>query len=136
MSKSGIDAEINNQIFRKDFTAIIALRRDLAQLSPVRLVGDGNDYLAGQCLVRVTSTGEFKRFSAASGGAYDSPCVLFENVLAYEFDATVTGGSLARAIMSTAGVYKNKLVDYNATFKTAIVGKEITDASGVTVVKF
>lgn len=136
MSKSAIDSEINNQIFRKDYPMVIALRRDLTQLSPVRLAGDGNDFIAGQCLARNTSTGEFQRFSAVSGGSYDTPCVLFQSVLAYEFDATVTSGTLARAIMSAAGLYKSKLIDYNSAFKTAISGREITDATGLTVVKF
>lgn len=136
MSKSSIDAEVNNQIFRKDFAAIIAIRRDLAQISPVRLFNDGNDYVAGQCLVRVTSSGVFKRWSAASGGTYDSPCILFEDVLAYQFDSTVTGGALARAIMEAAGVYKSKLIDYDSNWKTQAAGREITDASGTTVVKF
>lgn len=136
MSKSGIDAEINNSIFRKDFGAIIAIRRDLAQISPVRLHNDGNDYFMGQCLVRKPSDGQFYRWSAASGGSYDSPCVLFEDVLAYQFDSVVTGGALARGIMEAAGVFKSKLVGYDAGFKTAVAGREITDASGVTVVKF
>lgn len=135
MSKSGIDAEVNNQIFRKDFSAIIAKRRDLASIGPVRLYDDSNDYLAGEVLARITSTGVFKRWSAASGASYDSVCVLFENVLAYEFDATVTGGALARAIMG-GYVYKDKLVDYDSGAKSAMAAVEQTDASGVTVVKF
>lgn len=137
MSKSNIDAEVNNQIFRKDFPMVIASRRELATIAPGRLFQDGNDYLPGQCLVRVTSTGQFKRWSAASGGSFDSPCILFEPVLAYQQDSTVTGGALARLISSAeGGVYKSQLVDYNSGFKTALAGKEFTDATGVTVVKF
>lgn len=135
MSKSGIDAEVNNQIFRKDFGAIIALRRDLAQISPVRLYDDGASYYMGECLARNTSTGEFQRWSAVSGGSYDTPCVLFEDVLSYQFDATVTGGALARAVMA-GYVFKTKLVDYNSQFLTAVGGRVMTDASGVAVVKF
>lgn len=134
MSKSGIDAEVNNQIFRKDFSAIIAKRRDLASISPVRLFNDGDDYLAGEVLARVAS-GMFKRWSAASGVTNDSACVLFENVLAYEFDSTVTGGSLARAVVA-GYVYKDKLIDYDSGAKTALAAVEQTDASGITVVKF
>lgn len=135
MSKSGIDAEVNNQIFRKDFSAIIAKRRDLASIAPVRLFGDGNDYLAGQIIARLTSTGQFKRWSAVSGGSYDTPCVLFENVLAYEFDSTVTGGALARAIVG-GYVYQAKLIDYNSQALTALAGVNQTDASGIVVTKF
>lgn len=136
MSKSSIDAEVNNSIFRKDYVNIIAIRRELSQLSPARLFNDGASYFPGQCLVRDTSSGQFKRWSAASGGSYDTPCVLFESVLTSNFDASVTGGALARAIMSTAGVFKSKLVNYDAGFKTAIGAKEMTDATGITLVKF
>lgn len=136
MSKSSIDAEVNNSIFRKDYVNIIAIRRELSQLSPGRLYNDGSDYLPGQCLAREVSSGMFKRWSAVSGGTYDTPCVLFESVLTSNFDASVTGGALARVIMSTAGVYKSKLVNYDSGFKTAIGAKEMTDATSITLVKF
>lgn len=135
MLKSAIDAEVNNQIFRKDFSAIIALRRDLAQISPVRLKYSASDYLAGQMLVRKSSDGLFYRFSAASGTAYDTPCVLFEDVLAANQDtAQTTGASLARAIMA-GYVYKTKLIDYVASAVSGVF-REQTDATNVTVVKF
>ena len=136
MSKSAIDAEINNQIFRKNFGAIIAIRRDLAQISPVRLYNDGAAYYMGQCLARNTGTGEFQRWSTVSGGSYDSPCVLFEDVLTYQFESAVTGGALARGLMECAGAFKSKLINYDANWKSAAVAKEITDATGLTVVKF
>ena len=136
MSKSAVDAEINNSIFRRDQGAIIALRRELAQISPIRLFDDSATYFMGQCLAREVSSGQFKRWSAVSGLSYDSPCVLFADVLSSEFDTTVTGGSLARGIMEAAGVFKSRLISYDANFKAAIGGREITDASGVTYVKF
>lgn len=133
MSKSAIDAEVNNSIFRKDWAAIIAYRRDLATLEPVRLQFDAGGYLAGQVLARVTSTGVFGKFSAVSGSANDSPCVLFENVTVSDENSALTGGSLARAIFA-GYVYKGKLLDY--TGPSQLGGKEMTDATGITVVKF
>ncbi len=137
MSKSAIDAEVNNQIFRKDWSAIIAYRRDLATIEPVRLTYDSSGYLAGQVLARVTSTGVFGKFSSVSGGSYDSVCVLFENVTSSDEgtpgSTAPTGGALARAIFA-GYVYKDKLVDYvNAA---QLGGKEMTDATQITVVKF
>lgn len=137
MSKSAIDAEVNNQIFRKDWAAIIAYRRDLATIEPVRLQYDANGYPAGQCLARVTSTGVFGKYSAVSGLSIDTPCVLFESVIAADegtpgVDAP-TGGALARAIFA-GYVYKSKLLDY--TGPSQLGGKEMTDATGITVVKF
>lgn len=135
MSKTAIDAEVNNQIFRTDWSAIIALRRDLAQISPVRLKYDANGYPAGQVLARRTSTGVFEKWSSVSGASYDTPCILFQNIIAADEDSTLTGGALARGIMA-GFVYKNALTEYDAGAKTALVAKEQTDATGITVVKF
>lgn len=135
MSKSAIDAEFSNQIFRTDWSAIIAVRRDLAQISPVRLKYDADGYLAGQVLARKTSDGLFYKFSAVSGSSYDSACVLLDNVIAANEDQTsMTGAALARAAMA-GYVYKDRLYDYVAG--TAPAGsREITDATAITVVKF
>lgn len=138
MSKSAIDAEVNNSIFRKDFPMVIALRRDLAQLSPARLHADGNDYVAGQVLARKVADGEFYRWSAVSGlpaSGTDTQCVLFETVLSSDFESTVTGGTLARVLMS-AYVFKSKLIDYVSGSSLGSGAKEQTDATGLTVVKF
>jgi hypothetical protein len=133
MGKSAIDAEVNNEIFRKDWSAIIAYRRDLASIEPARLAYDAAGYLAGQCLARVTSTGVFGKWSAVSGLSTDTPCVLMENVPVSDENSALTGGSLARAIF-TGFVYKAKLLDY--TGASQLGGKEMTDATGITVVKF
>lgn len=135
MAKSAVDAEVKNQIFRKDFSAIIAMRRDLAQLSGARLKYDASGYAAGQVLARRTSTGVFEKWSSVSGASNDTACVLFENVIAADLDSTLTGGSLARVIMG-GYVYKDALVEYDANAKTALGGVEQTDATGITVVKF
>jgi hypothetical protein len=137
MSKTAIDAEVNNQIFRKDYPMVIALRRELAQISAVRLQYDANGYSAGQVLARVVSTGIFGKYSAVSGSTVDSVCVLFENVESYTegtqgVDAP-TGGALARAIFS-GFVFASKLIDY--TGATQLAGRQYTDASGIAIVKF
>ncbi len=138
MAKSAIDAEVNNSIFHVDWPEVIALRRDLATLSPVRLYRDGSSYVAGQCLVRKVSDGIFYRWSAASGVAasgLDSKCVLFESVNVSDMDSALTGGSLARAIFA-GYVYKDKLLDYVAGSSLGSGAVEQTDATQVTVVKF
>lgn len=133
--KTGIDAEVNNSIFRKDFPIVIAKRRDLAQISPVRLAYDAAGYLAGQCIARVTSTGIFGKWSAVSGSSVDTKCVLLDNVLSYEENSALTGGALSRAVFS-GYVYKGVLGDYVAGSSLGSAAVEQTDASGVTVVKF
>jgi hypothetical protein len=137
MAKTAIDAEVNNQIFRTDWTNVIAIKRELAAIGPVRLQYDSAGYLGGQCLARVTSTGIFGKWSAVSGLSTDSPCVLLENILAYSegtqgVDA-LSGGALARAIFA-GFVYQSALLDF--TGASQLGGKTQTDATGIAIVKF
>lgn len=134
MGKSPIDAEVNNQVFRKDWgPQVIAKKRELSAIQGSRLANDGNDYIAGQCLVRKVSDGLFYRWSAASGATIDSKCVLMESVSSEQFP--VTGGAMARTVMS-GFVYKASLTDYVAGSSLGSGAVEQTDAAGITVVKF
>lgn len=132
MGKSALDAVVNNEIFRQDQQAIIAMRRDLATLQPVRLKLESGGYTKGQILAKNTVTGLFEKFSSASG-TYQASCVLFEDISAD--DQPSTGGALARALTS-AYVFKDKLIDYSATAKTQLQARDISDASGIDVTKF
>lgn len=132
MGKSTLDAVVNNEIFRKDFPTIIAMRRDLASIQPVRLVLRSEGYLPGQVLGRISDSGLFDKWSQVSGTA-DCQAVLFEAISGD--DQPATGGALARGI--TGGyVYTAKLLDYNAQAKSGLGAKDITDASGIGVTKF
>lgn len=132
MSKSAIDATFSTEIFRNDATLVIAKRRDLAALSPVRLALKSGGYKAGTVIARNTATGLFEAFSAASG-SYTAQKILFERVREEELGAT--GGALARAL-DAGYVYKDSLTDYDSTAKTHLGAIEQTDATGVTIVKF
>lgn len=136
------DAKFNSQIFRKDNPIILAARRDQAVFMGVRVAYDANGYLPGQALVRETSSGLFKKWSAASGGSYDSPCVLFDSAsdsdqLANNGGVTsgVAGSSLLRALMA-AIVYTGNMIEADAGFKTALKSKDMVDAGGVGLTKF
>lgn len=132
MGKSTLDAVVNNEIFRKNWASIIAMRRDLASLQPVRLVYRAEGYLAGQVLGRITASGLYDKFSQVSGTS-TATAILFEDI--EDSNQPATGGALARGI--TAGyVFTDKLLDYSATAKTQLLAKDITDASGISVTKF
>lgn len=133
MGKSVLDANVNNSIFRKDWGNIIAIRRDLATIMPARLVLNSGGYPAGQVVARKTSDGLFYKWSAISGGTYDSVAILFEDVTSD--DQPTTGGALAR-VMTAGYVFKDALAEYDSTAKTQLGAKEITDARGSTIVKF
>jgi hypothetical protein len=136
------DANWNNQIFRKDNPIVLACRRDQAVFMGVRLLYDGFDYMAGECLVRVTSTGLFSRWATASGGTYDSPCVLFDQVTVPQFQASeqgatggASGSALGRGLMK-AVVYGANLVDYDSTFLAAIKGVVTYDSNATQMIRF
>ena len=136
------DAKFSGSLFRKDNRVILACRRDKAEFMGARIVYDGADYHPGQVLVRKASDGLFYRFSAASGGSYDSPCVLFDDVLVADFQSEgapsatgVQAAPLARVLMA-ADVYTSLLVDYDSNAKTALKSKDMVDAAGVAITKF
>lgn len=133
MGKTVLDANVNNEIFRKDWTSVIAKRRDLASILGARLKLDTNGYNAGQVVARRVSTGLFEKWSAVSGASYDTVSVLFEDVTAD--DQSATGGDLARVVVG-GYVFKDKLVNYDSTAKTQMGAIEQTGADGVTIVKF
>lgn len=133
MSKSAIDANINNSIFRKDFTQIIALRRDLASLSPIRLKVLLTDYSAGQVLAYNSVGGYYEKFSTASG-TYTASAVLFEGVVAAD-QTSATAGALARGIFA-GHLFKDLLIDYDSNSKSQLGAVDYRTADGVNITKF
>lgn len=135
------DAKFKSQIFRKDNPIIIAAKRERAIFLGGRIAYDSTGYLPGQCLVRKVSDGLFYKWSAASGSSYDSPVVLFDQATDYDQLADgsgqggVSGASLVR-VLAGAIVYTTLLVDYDATFKTALGGRDYIDAAGTQLTKF
>ena len=133
MPKSPLDAEVNTSVVRFDQPIILACRRDLAEIRPVRLALQSGGFQAGQALARVTSTGVFDKYAAVSGAAHDSNCILMDPIGLN--DQPATGGALAKAIFS-GRVYTSKIVGSDATFITELGGKAQTDARNISITKF
>lgn len=132
MAKTAIDANVNTNLFRKDWPIVIAMRPDLAQISPVRLVYRAEGYIAGQVLGTTTTPGLFDKWSQVSGtGA--ATCVLFESINVA--DEPATGGGLARALFA-GYVYTNLLIDYNSQARTGLVARDRIDASLFGITQF
>lgn len=137
---SGYDAKFDGEVFRRDFKAVIATKRELALLRPVRLapkVGTG-DYVAGQVLARYTSgpySGMFVDYddAGASGRAVATSVLLVDRKS--EAADSAASGSLAPAIFQGI-VFKDSLIGYDAAALTDLKGREITDAANVTLVSF
>jgi hypothetical protein len=138
---TGLDAYSSGQIYRKDYPMVLAQNRNLAVIGPVRLPYVAGGRTAGQVLAQYTSGPNVNLFDqyAGSGGASGlgtAAAVLFESI----DDDGATGTVLARGIFGG-------LVFYNALFYSGATGldsngisnlgaRKITDARGVTVLKF
>jgi hypothetical protein len=136
------DAKFNNEIFRKDNPIVLACRRDLAAFMGARLIYNSAGYLPGQCLARKVSDGLFYKWSAVSGGTYDSPCILFDTLSDSDQLASgeglggASGASLVRVLINAKGVYTTALIEYDAAFKTARKTVDQVDAGGVAITTF
>jgi len=135
------DAKFKGSIYRKDSPIILACRRDQAVFLGARIVYDATGYLPGQALVRKQSDGLFYKWSVASGSAYDSPVVLYDDCTSDQQLADgsglagVSGASLVR-VLAQALVYTSMLVDADAGFLTALKSKTIVDSMGTSITKF
>jgi hypothetical protein len=135
---SGIDLSFNSEIFRKDNPLVLATNRASAVLLPVRLRYDSDGYVAGQTLGRNTSDGWFQKYeSGGSSGIDTAACILLKSAATGDFDGTgSTGSTTAVGIFGGCAVYKDNLIDWDSDAKTDLNGREITDASGTTLVYF
>jgi hypothetical protein len=126
-----LDAEINNEIFRKDYKPVIAKNRHLASLAATRLKGVGTDYQAGTVLAKNTVDGLFYAYNnAGSSGLDTASCVLMETI-ADNGESTLMG----RGIFS-GELFKDNLVGYDAAAKTDLGAREYTASDSINIVKF
>ena len=87
-----IDAKFDGEIFRKDHPIILAGRRDLASIKPIRVKFRSGGYEAGRVMGRVTADGEYNIYNdAAVDGTEVAVGVLFEAIAEEEFDPTGSG---------------------------------------------
>lgn len=125
----GLDASTNQSVFRSDYPQVLASRRDLASIKPVRLAADVDGYEAGQVLAYDSNDGLHKKYGGVSG-SLDASCILFNKV-----DAGATGTILERGIFG-GEVYEDLLVDFDSNAKTDLGGRTINSATGSTILKF
>ncbi len=129
-----LDAKVNNQIFRKDHPIIIAKNRHLASIIAARLAHDTDGYQAGQVIARDDGDGLFYKWSAVSGGSYDTVSVLMEEVVGDAFTGT-TGNCLARTIVG-GEVFYDKLIEIDAQAITDMKAKIVYDATAEAILKY
>jgi len=127
-----LDAEINNQIFRKDYPQIIAKNRHLASLAGVRLLAVGNDYIAGQVLAKNTVSGYFQAYqNGGASGLGTAACVLMESIADLGLSTTLVG----RGIFS-GELFQGNLIGLDANAITNLGARSYTASDGVQILKF
>jgi len=124
------DASYKDNIFRKDHYMIFAANRHLASIKPIKTQST-DELKPGQVMARNTSSGYFEKFSAVSGGSYDSACVIIDELSSSE----ATGTSVLRGVFG-GELVKSALSDYDSNANTALGAKEITSGTGTEIVKF
>lgn len=139
MGPSGIDAKFNGEVFRRDYKIVIAMKRELAVIRPVRLAprSSGDVYVAGQVLAKYTSgalSGLFVDYdNGGASGRADAVAVLLDDQQSIA-TSDAASGNLARALFS-GFVFKDALIGYDASAKTDLGASEFSDAQGVDIVK-
>jgi len=131
-----IDSKFDGEIFRQDHPIILAGRRDLASIKPIRVKFRLTGYEAGRVMGRVTADGEFEIYNnALANGAEVAVGVLFDTIAEEEFDPAGSGTTVARLIVG-GEVFKGKLVGLDVNAEADLNARSIIDASGVEILKF
>ncbi len=128
------DAEVNNQIFRKDWPVILALNAHLATILPVRLKYSTSDFVAGQVLGADTASPPiYDRYSSVSG-SQTAKCILLDTISSDQF-LSPTGTALGRGVFG-GEVYYAQCTDLSSGAISDLNGSTFTDATNVKIFKF
>lgn len=142
MRSTGLDAFTSGEIFRKNFKIVIATKRELALIRPVRLApkvaSDTSIYYPGQTLARYTSgpyAGQFVDYSdAGASGRETATCILLSECYSQAADSAASA-PLAQALFKGV-VFKDALIGWDAAAKTDVNGRQIDDAQGISLIEF
>lgn len=126
----------SGDIFHFDQPIVIASNRGSAALNPIVLKYDAGGYLAGTVLARSTATGLYEDYvDGAASGVGTAACILYWPVPVEDF-GSATGTQGAVGIFGGCEVFKDKLTGYDAAALVDLNGREFTDGTGVTLIRF
>lgn len=131
---ANLDANFNQQIFRKDFPMILATNRHLASFDSARLLYDALGYAAGVCLARRTDGLYGKYVNGGASGLGTAVGFLFAPIDVSEF-SNVTGTAVERFVYG-GELLNSALSGNDASADTTLGARKITGADGVTIYKF
>ncbi len=131
------DARFKGEIFRKDHPAILAARRELAVLLPVKLLYSATGYKAGTVLGTVTASGAMKAYSGASAdGSEVAVCVLMDDVPASDFaDTDAATYQVVRGCFAGL-LHEGALIGLDAGAMEDLKATSILSATGSVILKF
>ena len=141
---SGVDAFTSGNIYTPNYKSVIAVKRELCVLLPVRLAPNSlsQDYQAGTILAQYSSAaGSLQNFfvnyvqSAASGQG--TPVCILGEFTQNQLTSAAASTPLSWAIFSGI-VFQTLLPNYDSTVIAAsgLNGKIITAADGTALLKF
>jgi hypothetical protein len=131
---SGLDFLTKTQVFRKDFTAILANNRHLVSMMPIRLAYNALGVAAGTVLARNNVSGYYQAYSDIAASGVDTAVgILFHNVAVEDFNS---GTSTAAQMIAGGNVYQSKLIGLDAAGITDLGAKSKIDGMGNTILMF
>lgn len=135
---ASVGPSFTQPIFRKDFVMPIATNRSSAVMLPVLLRYNSAGYIAGTVLAQNSGDSLYETYvNGGPSGTGTAKCILFESYAPEDFSAAATSGyTAAVGIFGGCTVFKARCPNIDSTAETSLGAKEITDASGVVLIKF
>jgi hypothetical protein len=129
------DAKFSGSIFRKDHPMILASRRDLASIKPIKLAYNSDGYAAGTVLAFNTSTSKYVKYvDGQANGVGTAAAILFMDVPVEDFSSSADF-KVERAIFG-GEVFYSLLTGIDAAGIVDLAAKRIKTATGNDILKF
>lgn len=126
------DPNYKEQIFRKDFTQLVAKSIQRLVTMPVRLAYNSSGYDAGVTLARDPADGYYKKYDdGGASGVATAACILADDVTADESSGT----RLAVGIVH-GELYNDAITGMDANGRTDLGARTYTEADGTVIFSF
>jgi hypothetical protein len=140
---SNVSPRYNGSIFRRDYPMVIAAMRQNAIMLPVNLRYNASGYAPGTVLARNTTDGLYDPYTnGGASGTGTAVCILFEQHDTDDFSSTSTAASGSGNTLGV-GIFGGGVMLYTAALtgldsgaKTSLKTTDVTDATGVQMIKF
>lgn len=139
---TGVDAFTSGNVYTPNFKSVIATKRELAVLLPVRLAPNtlSADYQAGTVLAQYNSSAGslqnyYVNYVNSAGSAQGTAVCILNEFCSNQALTSAASTPLSVAVFSGI-LWKNLLVGLDSNAISNLGGKSITDATGNILFKF